>query len=57
MPQEPFLHLLSDNMDAEEAERVLRVTIEWGRHGEVFGYDYRTGVIRLPDEREAAGAA
>jgi NitT/TauT family transport system ATP-binding protein len=52
LPQEPFLRLLSDSLDAAEAERVLRTAIEWGRHGEVFEYDYRTGVIRLPEGRQ-----
>jgi NitT/TauT family transport system ATP-binding protein len=36
---------------------VLQTVIEWGRHGEVYDYDYNTGVIRLPDadEDEAEG--
>jgi NitT/TauT family transport system ATP-binding protein len=48
--EEHFLKLLSDSMDAEEAERVLRVAIEWGRYGEVFEYNYHTGMIHLPEE-------
>jgi NitT/TauT family transport system ATP-binding protein len=56
--EEHFLKLLSESMDAEEAERVLRVAIEWGRYGEVFEYNYHTGMIHLPesdeeDERES----
>jgi NitT/TauT family transport system ATP-binding protein len=53
----PFLRLLSEHLDAAEAERVLQTVIEWGRHGEVYDYDYNTGVIRLPDadEDEAEG--
>ena len=54
LPEEPFLRLLSDSLDAAEAERVLRTAIEWGRHGEVFEYDYRTGVIRLPQGQDEA---
>jgi NitT/TauT family transport system ATP-binding protein len=57
LPQEPFLRLLSDSLDAAEAERVLRTAIEWGRHGEVFEYDYRTGVISLPQGRQEAAEA
>ncbi|MDP4301858.1 ABC transporter ATP-binding protein [Leptothrix discophora] len=49
LPQGPFLHLLRDSLDAEEAERVLRVAIEWGRHGTAYDYDYRTGRIQLPE--------
>jgi len=49
LPEEPFLRLLSDSLDPNEAERVLRTAIEWGRYGEVFEYDYNTGVIHLPE--------
>ena len=49
LPEEPFLRLLSETLDGAEAERVLRTAIEWGRHGEVFEYDYTTGMIRLPE--------
>ncbi|MBC7482136.1 MAG: nitrate/sulfonate/bicarbonate ABC transporter ATP-binding protein [Rhizobacter sp.] len=48
LAEDPFLRLLSETLDAAEAERVLRTAIEWGRHGEVFEYDYTTGMIRLP---------
>ena len=55
LPEEPFLRLLQESLDATEAERVLKTAIEWGRHGEVFEYDYHTGLIHLP-EREAVDA-
>ena len=55
LPEEPFLRLLNETLDAAEAERVLRTAIEWGRHGEVFEYNYTTGLIHLPDG-EAANA-
>jgi len=35
-----FLRLLRFTLTEAEAERVLRVAIEWGRYGEVFEYDY-----------------
>jgi len=61
LPDKPFLRLLSEQLDEAEAERVLQTVIAWGRHGEVYGYDYTTGVIRLPtgddDEDEEASAA
>lgn len=53
LKEEPFLKLLQDSMDAAEAERVLRVAIEWARYGEVFEYDYHTGLIHLPESDEA----
>jgi len=57
LPEEPFVRLLSESLDAAEAERVLQTAIEWGRHGEVFEYDYNTGLIRLPRSEAAAETA
>ena len=57
LAEEPFLRLLSETLDAAEAERVLRTAIEWGRHGEVFEYNYTTGLIHLPEGEESADAA
>ena len=45
--------LLSESLDAPTAERVLRTAIEWGRYGEVFEFDLRTGQIHLPAGEEA----
>jgi len=56
LPQEPFLQLLRESLDAPVAERVLRTAIEWGRYGEVFEYDLRTGLIQLPQGDGAAEA-
>ncbi len=52
LKEEPFLKLLSESMEAQEAERVLRVAIEWARYGEVFEYDYHTGLIHLPESED-----
>jgi len=49
LPEQPFLRLLQQHQDAHEAERSLRTVIEWGRHGEVFEYDFHARQIRLPD--------
>jgi NitT/TauT family transport system ATP-binding protein len=59
LPDKPFLKLLAEQLDEAEAERVLQTAIEWGRHGEVYDYDYNTGVILLPsgDEDDESGAA
>ena len=53
LKQGPFLKLLQDSMEAAEAERVLRVAIEWARYGEVFDYNFHTGVIHLPESGDA----
>ncbi|MCV2353415.1 nitrate/sulfonate/bicarbonate ABC transporter ATP-binding protein [Paucibacter sp. B2R-40] len=50
--EEPFLKLLHESMDEHESERVLRVAIEWARYGEVFEYNYHTGMIHLPESGE-----
>ncbi|XHS76465.1 nitrate/sulfonate/bicarbonate ABC transporter ATP-binding protein [Burkholderiaceae bacterium UC74_6] len=47
--EEPFIELLGESMDRAEAERVLKVAIEWARHGEVFEYNFNTGLIHLPE--------
>ncbi|WP_435609210.1 ABC transporter ATP-binding protein [Pseudomonas knackmussii] len=41
------LERLEDHMDAEEAERVLKVAIEWGRYAELYEYDFHTRRLTL----------
>ncbi|HEX8978422.1 MAG TPA: AAA-associated domain-containing protein [Parasulfuritortus sp.] len=43
-----FLRLLHFTLDEAEAERVLRIAIEWGRYGDLFEYNFNTGVLQLP---------
>jgi NitT/TauT family transport system ATP-binding protein len=57
LPEQPFLRLLQQHLDAAEAERVLQTVIEWGRHGEVFEYDFHAGSIHLPDDQQDAVAS
>ena len=52
LKEEPFIQLLGESMDRVEAERVLKVAIEWARYGEVFEYDFNTGLIHLPEPDE-----
>jgi NitT/TauT family transport system ATP-binding protein len=51
------LRELEAYLKPEEAERVLKIAIEWGRYGEVYEYVYNTGMLILPreerEEREA----
>jgi NitT/TauT family transport system ATP-binding protein len=49
--------LLHERLEAPVAERVLRTAIEWGRYGEVFEYDFHTGLIHLPAGDPAAAAS
>jgi len=53
LPEDLFLRLLRFTLSESESERVLRVAIEWGRYGEVFEYDYHTGVVHLPVGEQA----
>ena len=45
-----FLNELEDYLSEQEAERVLRVLIDWGRYAEIFAYDDNAGILRV--ERE-----
>jgi len=42
-----FLQELEDYLSEEEAERVLRVAIEWGRYAELFAYEEGAGILSL----------
>jgi NitT/TauT family transport system ATP-binding protein len=46
-PAARFLRELEDHLSEEEAERVLETVINWGRHAEIFAYDYDTEVLSL----------
>ncbi len=53
--EDMFLKLLSFSLNDADAEATLRVAVEWGRYGELFAYNYNTGVISLrePDVEDA----
>ena len=53
LPEDLFLKLLRFTLNEEEAERALRVAIEWGRYGDLFEYNFNTGVIQLPKDDQA----
>ncbi|CAG2156978.1 Vitamin B12 import ATP-binding protein BtuD [Cupriavidus yeoncheonensis] len=56
--EEQVLRELEAFLKPEEAERVLSVAIDWGRHGEVYEYSYNSGMLTLPrEEQEEAGQA
>src|SRR5690242_1183159 len=46
-PAARFLRELEDHLSEEEAERVLETVINWGRHAEIFAYDYDSEVLSL----------
>ncbi len=45
--EERFLTKLEDYLTEDEAERVLRTMIDWGRYAELFAYDFKTGFLSL----------
>lgn len=45
--EERFLSKLEDYLSEQEAERVLRTMIDWGRYAEIFAYDVKTGILSL----------
>ena len=52
LSEPPFIELLEEFLEADEAKRVLEVAIEWGRYGEVYEYDFHTGRLKLPEQAE-----
>src|SRR4051812_20747701 len=46
-PAARFLRELEDHLSEEEAERVLDTVINWGRHAEIFAFDYDDEVLSL----------
>lgn len=52
LSEEPFIKLLEQFLEADEAKRILEIAIEWGRYGEVYEYDFHTGQLKLPDQIE-----
>ena len=48
LPEDLFLKLLRFTLNEVEAKRALSIAIEWGRYGDLFEYNYNTGVIQLP---------
>lgn len=49
--KERFLNELEDYFTEEEAERVLRIIIDWGRYAEIFAYDNNTGMLSLENPK------
>ena len=45
--EERFLTKLEDYLSNDEADRVLRTMIDWGRYAEIFAYDFKTGFLSL----------
>lgn len=44
-----FLDELEQYLSDKEADRVLKVAIDWGRYAELFAYDYNSGELSLED--------
>lgn len=42
-----FLHELEEKLSKNEADRVFRLIIDWGRYAEIFAYDYDSGNLSL----------
>ncbi|MGC2456837.1 MAG: ATP-binding cassette domain-containing protein [Gallionellaceae bacterium] len=49
-----FLRLLRFTLDEADAVSALRVAIEWGRYGDLFEYNYNTGILNMPQNEETA---
>jgi NitT/TauT family transport system ATP-binding protein len=51
-PDDRFIQELEDYFTDDEAKRVLEQAIVWGRHGEIFDYDFTSGILSLPEVKE-----
>lgn len=49
--EDHFLSELEEYLSEGEAERVLKIAIDWGRYAEVFAYDYDTGMLSLENPK------
>lgn len=45
--EQEFLSILESALSDTEAQRVLKVAIDWGRYAEIFAYDATTGTLNL----------
>lgn len=45
--KERFLNELEDHLSEQEAEKVFRTIVDWGRYAEIFAYDNNTGILSL----------
>lgn len=51
--EEMFVRLLRFTLNEADALSTLRVAIEWGRYGDLFEYNFNTGVLNMPKSEEA----
>lgn len=55
--EERFLSKLEDYLSEQEAERVLKTMIDWGRYAEIFAYDVKSGILSLENPGIQQGLA
>jgi NitT/TauT family transport system ATP-binding protein len=49
-----FLRLLRFTLNEADAISALRIAIEWGRYGDLFEYNFNTGVLNMPKDEEVS---
>jgi len=47
LPEEQVLSPLLEANEPEEARRIMRTAVEWGRYGEIYEFDFHTRRLRL----------
>ena len=52
--EDMFIRLLRFTLSEGAAISALRVAIEWGRYGDLFEYDFNTGILNMPKKEEAS---
>jgi NitT/TauT family transport system ATP-binding protein len=51
--EDMFIRLLRFTLSEADALSALRVAIEWGRYGDLFEYDFNTGILNIPKNEDA----
>ncbi len=46
-----FLAELQEHLTENEAARVFKTIIDWGRYAEIFAYDYDSGMLSLENPK------
>jgi NitT/TauT family transport system ATP-binding protein len=54
--EDMFIRLLRFTLSEGDALSALRVAIEWGRYGDLFEYDFNTGILNIPKNEDADSA-
>jgi NitT/TauT family transport system ATP-binding protein len=47
LPEAQVLSLLMEANEQEQARRIMRTAVEWGRYGEIYEFDFHARRLQL----------